>query len=270
MRGYPEIFLSERITTMKTKIPHTLIFLTCFIAVAVVLSFHNSAIPAVSEGVENRRSIVIDSGHGGIDGGCQGVNGCIEKDINLAIATDLARLLELSGFEVVMTRSEDVSLHDDGVEGIRNQKVSDMENRLEIVQSHPDALFISIHQNQYTEPEYFGAQMFYTTNNSGNFKLAQTMQDCFAELQTGNDREIKLIDNDLYLFKNTKQLALLIECGFLSNANDAANLSDSEYQKQVAFTIYRGIMKYYTDANTTDVEITEDSNGETENPLHMQ
>ena len=236
-----------------------------------MLSFHNSAIPAVSEGVENRRSIVIDSGHGGIDGGCQGVNGCVEKDINLAIATDLARMLELSGFDVIMTRTEDVSLHDEGVEGIRNQKVSDMENRLEIVQSHPDALFISIHQNQYTEPEYFGAQMFYTTNNPGNFKLAQIMQDCFAQLQTGNDREIKLIDNDLYLFKNTKQLALLIECGFLSNENDAANLSDSGYQKKVAFTIYKGIMQYYTMSDTTDVQmITEADNGETENPLRMQ
>ena len=97
------------------------------------------------------------------------------------------------------------------------------------------------------------------------------MQDCFAQLQTGNDREIKLIDNDLYLFKNTKQLALLIECGFLSNENDAANLSDSGYQKKVAFTIYKGIMQYYTMSDTTDVQmITEAVNGETENPLRMQ
>lgn len=256
---------------MKTKIPHTIIFLVCFVAVAAFLSLRNSAVPAVSENASARRTVVIDSGHGGIDGGCQGVNGCVEKDINLAIATDLARMLELSGFDVIMTRTEDVSLHDEGVEGIRNQKVSDMENRLEIVQSHPDALFISIHQNQYTQPEYFGAQMFYTTNNPGNFKLAQIMQDCFAQLQTGNDREIKLIDNDLYLFKNTKQLALLIECGFLSNENDAANLSDSGYQKKVAFTIYKGIMQYYTMSDTTDVQmITEAVNGETENPLRMQ
>lgn len=255
---------------MKTKIPHTLIFLACFVVVTVIVSFRNSAIPAMSNISTDKRIVVIDSGHGGIDGGCVGVNGCVEKDINLAIATDLANLLRLSGFEVVMTRSEDISLHDDGVEGIRNQKVSDMENRLKIVQSYPDSLFISIHQNQYTQPEYFGAQMFYTTNNTGNFRLAQIMQSCFAELQQGNDREVKLIDNDLYLFKDTKQLALLIECGFLSNENDAANLSDSEYQKKVAFTIYRGIMKYYGLTDTTDVQITEDENGEAKNPLRMQ
>ena len=256
---------------MKTKIPHTLVFLGFFIVAAIVISFRNSTVPAASAAVsEGKRTIVIDSGHGGADGGCVGVNGCIEKDINLAIAKDLAELLRLSGFNVIMTRTEDISLHSQGVEGLRNQKVSDMENRLEIIKSYPDSLFVSIHQNQYTEPEYFGAQMFYTTNNSGNAKLAQIMQECFAELQPGNDREIKLIDNDLYLFKNTQQPAVLAECGFLSNPNDAANLSDSEYQKKVAFTVYRGIIKYYGMTDTTGVNATGDGNGETKDILHMQ
>lgn len=241
---------------MKTKIPHTLIFLACFIVAAVVISFRNSAIPAVSTNAveEGKRTVVIDSGHGGADGGCIGVNGCVEKDINLAIAKDLEQLLKMSGFNVVMTRSEDVSIHNEGVEGLRNQKISDMENRLKIIQSYPNSLFVSIHQNQYTESEYFGGQVFYTTNNPGNIKLAQLIQEGFAELQEGNDREIKLIDNDLYLFKNTNQLAILAECGFLSNQGDAAKLSDGDYQKKVAFTIYKGIMKYYNLNSTTDVK----------------
>lgn len=256
---------------MKTKIPHTLVFLACFIVAALAISLRNGSVPAVSTAaVSERKTIVIDSGHGGADGGCVGVNGCIEKDINLAIAKDLEALLKLSGFNVVMTRSEDVSIHDEGVEGLRNQKVSDMENRLEIIKSYPDAMFISIHQNQYTEPEYFGAQMFYTTNNTGNFKLAQLMQESFRELQPENDREIKLIDNDLYLFKNTNQPAILAECGFLSNGDDAANLSDSEYQKKVAFTLYKGVMRYYGSAETTDVQNTGEGNGENENVLYMQ
>lgn len=256
---------------MKTKIPHTLVFLACFIVAALAISIRNGSVPAVSTAAVNeRKTIVIDSGHGGADGGCVGVNGCIEKDINLAIAKDLEALLKLSGFNVVMTRSEDVSIHDEGVEGLRNQKVSDMENRLEIIKSYPDAMFISIHQNQYTEPEYFGAQMFYTTNNTGNFKLAQLMQESFRELQPENDREIKLIDNDLYLFKNTNQPAILAECGFLSNGDDAANLSDSEYQKKVAFTLYKGVMRYYGSAETTDVQNTGEGNGENENVLYMQ
>lgn len=241
---------------MKTKIPHTLIFLACFIVAAVVISFRNSAIPAVSTNAveEGKRTVVIDSGHGGADGGCIGVNGCVEKDINLAIAKDLEQLLKMSGFNVVMTRSEDVSIHNEGIEGLRNQKISDMENRLKIIQSYPNSLFVSIHQNQYTESEYFGGQVFYTTNNPGNIKLAQLIQEGFAELQEGNDREIKLIDNDLYLFKNTNQLAILAECGFLSNQGDAVKLSDGDYQKKVAFTIYKGIMKYYNLNSTTDVK----------------
>ncbi|MCM1298483.1 MAG: N-acetylmuramoyl-L-alanine amidase [Firmicutes bacterium] len=256
---------------MKTKIPHTFVFLTCFIVAALAISFRNGTVPAVSASVtEGKRTVVIDSGHGGADGGCVGVNGCVEKDINLAIAKDLEALLKLSGFNVVMTRSEDVSIHSEGVEGLRNQKVSDMENRLGIIKSYPDAMFISIHQNQYTEPEYFGAQMFYTTNNTGNFKLAQLMQESFRELQPENDREIKLIDNDLYLFKNTDQPAILAECGFLSNSNDAANLSDSEYQKKVAFTIYKGVMRYYNSADAANVQITGEGNGENENILYMQ
>ncbi len=256
---------------MKTKIPHTLVFLACFIVAALAISFRNSTVPAVSTAaMEGKRTIVIDSGHGGADGGCVGVNGCVEKDINLAIAKDLESLLKLSGFNVVMTRSEDVSIHDEGIEGLRNQKVSDMENRLEIIKSYPDSVFISIHQNQYTEPEYFGAQIFYTTNNTGNLKLAQLMQESFSELQPENDREIKLIDNDLYLFKNTNQPAILAECGFLSNEKDAANLSDSEYQKKVAFTIYKGLMRYYNFAESTDVQIAGEENGENENILYMQ
>lgn len=256
---------------MKTKIPHTLVFLACFIVAALAVSFRNGTVPAVSTAAaDGKRTIVIDSGHGGADGGCVGVNGCIEKDINLSIAKNLEALLKMSGFNVVMTRSEDISIHDEGTEGLRNQKVSDMENRLKIIKSYPDAMFISIHQNQYTEPEYFGAQMFYTTNNTSNFKLAQLMQEAFRELQPENDREIKLIDNDLYLFKNTNQPAVLAECGFLSNSNDAANLSDSEYQKKVAFTVYKGVMRYYNSAETTDVQNIGDGNGENKNILYMQ
>jgi N-acetylmuramoyl-L-alanine amidase len=89
--------------------------------------------------------------------------------------------------------------------------------------------------------------MFYTTQNSENHKLAQILQDSFSELQTGNDREIKIIDNNLYLFKETAQPAVLIECGFLSNEEEAARLNNPDYQKKVAFTIYKGIMEYLTE-----------------------
>ena len=211
--------------------------------------------------------VKTDARHGGLDSGCVAVNGAYEKDINLDIVKDLGALLTLAGYDVVYTRTDDVSIHDNGVEGVRNQKISDMENRLEIVKSYPDSVFISVHQNLYTKPEYFGAQMFYTTNNSANFRLARIMQELFAQLQPGNDREVKLIDNGLYLFKETEQPALLIECGFLSNPEDAAKLSSPEYRRKVAFTIYSGLEKYFGE----EVRSKENPEiGETETILYMQ
>lgn len=243
--------------------------MSIFTIIALATAYRNVSVPAIAD-ASTKKTIIIDAGHGGMDGGCVGVNGCLEKDINLAIVKDLEQLLTASGFNVVLTRSEDVSIYDEGVEGIRNQKVSDMENRLEIIKSYPDSIFLSIHQNQFTQSEYFGAQMFYTTKNAGNFQLAQIMQSCFAELQPGNNREIKLIDNNLYLFKDTPQVALLIECGFLSNENDAKNLSDSEYQKKVAFTIYRGLLQYLNNTEQADVKIPEETDAKAENPIYMQ
>lgn len=251
----------------KKRLPIILTVFCCF--VAAVISGANNLREKASEaaaGALPKKVIVIDAGHGGIDGGCVGENGIVEKDINLSIAKNLGTLLQFEGYEVVYTRDSDVSIHDDGVEGIRNQKISDMKNRLEIVQSYPDSVFLSIHQNQYTKSEYFGGQMFYTTNNKGNFRLATIMQEHFASLQTGNDRDIKLIDNNLYLFKDTKQPALLIECGFLSNPNDAANLGSAEYRKKVAFTIYQGLTEFLKEEEVK--ENTE--NGETESFLYMQ
>lgn len=253
----------------RNKIIHSLCFLSVFTIIAMAAAYQNVSVPAISS-VSDKKTIILDAGHGGMDSGCVGINGCYEKDINLTIVKNLEQLLTVSGFEVILTRSEDVSIYDDGVEGIRNQKVSDMENRLEIVQAYPDSIFLSIHQNQFTQSEYFGGQMFYTTNNAGNFQLAQIMQSCFAELQPGNDREIKLIDNDLYLFKDTKQVALLIECGFLSNETDAYNLTDSEYQKKVAFTIYKGLLQYLNQSEQADVQITEEISGKAENSIYMQ
>jgi N-acetylmuramoyl-L-alanine amidase len=204
--------------------------------------------------------VVIDAGHGGPDPGCIGVGGELEKDINLAIALGLRDLLEFSGFTVIMTRDTDVSIHDEGTTGLRRQKLSDMENRREIVLNYPDSVFISIHQNQFTEPQYFGAQMFYSTVNRDNFRFAQLMQEKFRELVPENDREAKLIDGELYLFRNTPQPALLIECGFLSNAEEAARLADSEFQKKVSFTIYRGIIEFLSTGS--EESLTDDSAGE--------
>ena len=260
----------ERIKILKSKIPF-LITLVCCVTVAALAASVRAAesAKAAQTAAESspKQVIVLDPGHGGLDSGCVGINGTYEKDVNLEIVKDLGALLTLNGYDVVYTRTEDVSIHDDGVEGVRNQKVSDMENRLEIVKSYPDSVFISVHQNRFTDPAYFGGQMFYTTNNSENFRLARIMQGRFAALQPGNDREVKLIDNGLYLFKSTEQPALLIECGFLSNPDDAANLSSAEYRKKVAFTIYSGLAEFFGEEvkNKENTQI-----GEAESFLYMQ
>ncbi len=234
---------------LKNKIPALLILLGCFTAIAVTADYSGVSVRASSSGVTERKTIVLDAGHGGLDSGAVGVNGELEKDINLAIVKDLRDMLTLSGFNVVLTRDTDTSIHDAGVEGIRNQKVSDMENRLEIIKNSGDCIFISVHQNKFTQPEYFGAQIFYNENNPDNKLLAQIMQDNFKVIQPQNDRQIKLSGDELYLFKDTKVPAVLIECGFLSNPDDAANLSSKEYQRKTAFIIYNGIVRYLQTIN---------------------
>lgn len=258
------------IKILKNKIPFIITLFCCVTVAALAASVRAAESKKTAEtsaDVREKQVIVLDAGHGGIDSGCVAVNGAYEKDINLDIVKDLGALLTLNGYEVVYTRDDDVSIHDNGVEGIRNQKISDMKNRLEIVKRYPDSVFISVHQNLFTDPAYFGGQMFYTTNNSANFRLARIMQGLFAKLQPGNDREVKLIDNGLYLFKSTEQPALLIECGFLSNPEDAANLSSAEYRRKTAFTIYSGIAEFLGG----EVQSKENTEiGEAESFLYMQ
>ena len=227
----------------KKSLKLTLSMIGCFVLLAVCARITERALPTAAEAAE-RPVIVLDAGHGRLDSGAVGVNGTLEKDVNLSIVRILRDMLELSGFDVVLTRSEDISIYDAGVEGIRNQKLSDMDNRLEIVQSYPDSIFLCIHQNNYTDPQYFGGQMFYNNNNPNNRTLAQIMQNKFAELQPGNDREIKLSGDELFLLKSNQNPSLMIECGFLSNPDEEARLSTWEYQQQVAFTIFGGVMEY--------------------------
>ena len=158
---------------------------------------------------------------------------------------DLRDLLEISGYEVHVTRDSDRSIHDKGIEGIANQKSSDMDNRLAILNEPDDAVCISIHQNQFTDPQYSGAQIFYSDTDSRSESLAQTVQTQFREmLQPQNDREIKCCGKELFLCYFCKHPMIMAECGFLSNPEEAAQLASDEYQHQVAFTLYAGLTKW--------------------------
>lgn len=187
--------------------------------------------------------IIIDPGHGGMDGGAIGSGGVIEKDINLSIALKLRTLLEMQGYEVIMTRDSDVSIYDQGVEGIGKQKKSDMRNRLKLIEKNPDAIVLSIHQNQFSQSKYHGAQMFYGKKNPLSKEIAQSIQKTFAQqLQPDNTREIKVGGKDLFLLYRSENPIVLVECGFISNPEECANLLDEEYQSKVAFVIYTGLV----------------------------
>lgn len=227
----------------------TLSMIGCFVLLAICARITERALPTAAE-VSDKPVIVLDAGHGGMDSGAVGVTGVLEKDVNLSIVLTLRDMFEMSGFNVVLTRNEDISIYDPGITGIRNQKLNDMDNRLKIIQTYPDSIFLCIHQNNFTDPQYFGGQMFYNNNNPNNRTLAQIMQNRFAILQPGNDREIKLSGEELFLLKSNKNPSLMIECGFLSNPEEEADLSTWEYQQKVAFTILGGVMEYLDTVDT--------------------
>ena len=189
--------------------------------------------------------IILDAGHGGIDGGCTSAEGIPEKGINLSIMQRLRDILLVSGFDVKVTRDSDTSIHDKGIEGIAAQKSSDMDNRLEIFNSEDNAVCISIHQNQFTDPVYSGAQMFYSDEQRGSEDLARAVQKRFATLlQPDNSREIKECGKELFLCYYSKNPTIMAECGFLSNPGEAALLDTEEYQEKTALTIFSGLCDY--------------------------
>lgn len=191
--------------------------------------------------------VIIDPGHGGVDGGAVASDGTSEKDINLQIALILNEMLKMSGGKTIMTRCEDISIHDDSAKTIRAKKVSDIHNRFKIIEENSDFLFVSIHQNIYANSNINGAQVFYSPNSESSIELARKIQNSFFErLQKNNDREIKKCTTDVYLIYHAKSTAVLCECGFLSNKEELQKLKSAEYKKQVAFCIYLGILDYYS------------------------
>lgn len=194
----------------------------------------------VKEKEKEKICVVIDAGHGGADPGKVGINGQLEKDINLQIAQLLKLFLESEGIEVVMTRNTDEGLYD---EEASNKKVQDMKRRLEIIEESNPVLVISIHQNSYHEEAVKGAQVFYYATSEKSKRLAEVLQQQLKELDGENRREAK--GNDSYfLLKKTSRPIVIAECGFLSNREEAEMLSSPLYQEQLAWKIYMGVMKY--------------------------
>lgn len=188
--------------------------------------------------------IVIDAGHGGEDGGASAADGTLEKTINLAIALPLGDMLHILGFDVSQTRTEDVMICSEG-STLRERKVSDIKNRLTLMEQGDVA--VSIHQNKFSQNQYHGAQMFYATANPNSKVLAETVRSSVVSLlQPSNTRELKKGEDTVYLLKHATVPLVLVECGFLSNENECAQLKTRDYQRQMAFAVAGGICSYFS------------------------
>ena len=185
--------------------------------------------------------VVIDAGHGGADPGKVGINGSLEKDINLEIAKKLKKFLEAEDVEVIMTRTDGNGLYD---ENASNKKVQDMKRRIAIIEEAQPEIVVSVHQNSYHEEYVHGAQVFYYTGSSTGKKLAELIQDCFvAGVDSENKREAKANDS-YYLLKKTSRPIVIVECGFLSNREEEEKLNTEIYQEKAAWAIHMGVMRY--------------------------
>lgn len=207
---------------------------------------------AVLKGEATEKIVVVDAGHGGMDPGVVATDGTEEKDINLSIAKKLKTQLEDLGMTVVLSREGDEGLNDLDA---GNKKQQDMERRLELMNEKEVALTVSIHQNSYPDASVCGPQVFYYETSAEGKKLAELIQQELNEgLGAVRPREAKG-DGNYYLLKYGTGLMVIVECGFLTNPEEALLLQQEDYQEQAAVCISSGIQKYFgEDVQTEEAE----------------
>lgn len=188
-------------------------------------------------------TIIVDAGHGGEDGGTQSASGVLESKINLDISLRLEQLLAFSGIKPLMLRSSDTALYSENCHSFSEKKVSDLKNRVSMVNAVTNGVLVSIHQNHFSESKYSGAQVFYN-GSDGSRQLAELMQSSLrCTLNPNNDRMIKKASS-IYLMEHTECTGILIECGFLSNQNEAYLLQQPSYQMKIAGAICAALSEY--------------------------
>lgn len=190
-------------------------------------------------------AVLLDPGHGGFDGGALTDDGAAEKEINLAVSLKLRDCLRFLGYRVTMTRETDCSVETDG-STVRERKVSDIHHRMQLMEEAGNAVFISVHQNHFSQKRYWGTQVFYTPRfPEQSADLAGCIQDAVVTaLQPDNTRQIKACGSSVYLMYHAVKPAVLVECGFLSNDDEAARLRDDAYQQQLSLCIAAGFADY--------------------------
>lgn len=188
--------------------------------------------------------IIIDAGHGGEDGGAIAYDGTLEKNINLEISLKLTDIMSVFGYKIKSIRTTDTDLHTEG-DTIRQRKVSDINHRFDIINSYDNCLYVSIHQNKFSDSSVHGAQTFYSPNNPQSKILADFIQKSIScQLQADNKRIIKKSGTDIFLLYKSTKPSVMVECGFISNIKELNNLKNNEYQQQMALSISFGIINY--------------------------
>ena len=222
-----------------------LVILICLLSYMTYSLYSNqdietSAIPSLN------KKVIIDAGHGEPDGGATTPSGVKEKDLNLKVARKLAALMENSGAEVIMTRNDDKGIYSQGKKTINEKKVSDLHNRKKIMDESGADVFVSIHMNKFEQSQYYGAQVFYSTNDEQSKIIAETVQkELIENIDNNNTREAKPTLDSIFLLKHATIPAIVVECGFLSNPEEARLLQTDSYQDKLAWSIYIGLVKYF-------------------------
>jgi len=225
-----------------------ILFIVTMLFVSVIsfigLEKQENTIETVSLPVTGK-TVVLDAGHGYPDEGAESANGVSEASINLVITKKVQTLLEQSGSNVILTRSDENGIYDLSASTIREKKVSDIKNRVKIGNESSADAFVSIHLNKIPQSQYYGWQAFFKANNEKSEELAKSLQEELnASIQKENKREALKITGK-YIIEHVEIPIAIIECGFLSNPQEAKLLQQDEYQNKIAWGIYNGIMDYF-------------------------
>ena len=192
-----------------------------------------------------QHTLVLDAGHGGVDGGAVAEDGTAEQDINLAIVKKCQVFAGFFGIRTVLTRTDQQSLHYDPASTVRQNKVADIHAREEITNRAKNPIFVSVHLNKFSDSQYTGAQVFWSKNNPEGQLLAESVQDQLTlGLHPVRQRVAKQAPDSVYLMKHLTCPAIIVECGFLSNQQETEQLKQDSYQKRLSVCMIQGYLNY--------------------------
>ena len=194
------------------------------------------------------KTVILDAGHGTPDEGAQSSDGVTEAETNLKITLKVQKLLEQSGCNVILTRSDDNAIYDLDSKTLRQKKVSDIKNRVKIGNESSADIFVSIHLNKISESQYYGWQCFYNTKSEKSIDLAKSIQESLNEAIEKENNRVAMKLNTVYIMKNVEIPISIVECGFLSNPEEEKQLLEDSYQERLAWGIYNGIMEYFLES----------------------